>query len=81
MELLAGLGILKNFVLTDGVYGALTEETQVWNDEHSMVSVNFAELQVLLQPYFEVHVLEHDYEKIVPWDQRSGNALFACVKL
>ena len=59
----------------------VAEETQVWHDEHPMVAVNFAELQALLQPYFEVHVLEHDYEKIVPWDQRSGNALFACVKI
>lgn len=58
----------------------MAEETQVWRDEHPMVAVNFAELQALLQPYFEVHVLEHDYERIVPWDQRSGNALFACVK-
>ena len=58
----------------------VAEETQVWHDEHAMVAVNFAELQTLLQPYFDVHVLEHDYERIVPWDQQSGNALFACVK-
>lgn len=58
----------------------LAEETQVWHDEHPMVAVSFDELQALLAPYFEVHVLEHDYEKLVPWDQASGNALFACVK-
>jgi hypothetical protein len=46
-----------------------------------MVAVGFAELQGLLQPYFEVHVLEHDYERIIPWDTRSGNAIFACVKI
>jgi hypothetical protein len=45
-----------------------------------MVAVSFAELQALLQPYFEVHVLEHDYEKLIAWDGASGNALFACVK-
>ncbi len=56
-------------------------ETQVWNDEHPMVAVGFAELQALLQPYFEVHVFEHDYEKLIPWDGASGNALLACVKL
>ncbi|MGB4075369.1 class I SAM-dependent DNA methyltransferase [Pseudomonas sp.] len=56
-------------------------ETQLWHDEHPMVAVSFAELQALLQPYFEVHVLEHDYEKIIPWDSRSGNAIFACVKI
>lgn len=56
------------------------DETLVWHDEHPMVAVSFAELQALLQPYFEVHVLEHDYQKLIPWDGASGNALFACVK-
>lgn len=56
-------------------------QTQVWHDEHPMVAVGFAELQALLRPHFEVHVLEHDYEKLLPWDGASGNALFACVKL
>ncbi|HWV09860.1 MAG TPA: class I SAM-dependent methyltransferase [Pseudomonas sp.] len=55
-------------------------ETQVWHDEHPMVAVSFTELQTLLEPYFEVHVLTHDYEKLTPWDNASGNALFACVK-
>ncbi len=45
-----------------------------------MVAVSFAELIALLEPYFEVHVLEHDYQKIAPWDTASGNAIFACVK-
>ncbi len=56
------------------------DERQVWHDEHAMVAVNFNELSALLQPYFEVHMLEHDYESISPWDETSGNALFACVK-
>ena len=56
-------------------------QTQVWHDEHAMVAVGFTELQELLRPYFEVHVFEHDYDKIVPWGQASGNALFACVKI
>lgn len=51
-----------------------------WQDEHPMVAVGFAELQALLQPYFEVHLFEHDYEKIIPWDGTSGNAIFVCVK-
>ena len=54
--------------------------TQRWQDEHSMVAVSFDELQALLQPFFEVHVFEHDYEKLIPWDGQSGNALFVCVK-
>ena len=46
-----------------------------------MVAVSFDELCELLRPYFEVQVLEHDYERILPWDRVSGNALFACVKI
>ena len=46
-----------------------------------MVAVSFVELQALLQPYFAVQVFEHDYEKLIPWDGVSGNALFAFVKL
>lgn len=54
--------------------------TQSWQDEHAMVALDFAELQALLQPGFEVQVLEHDYEKITPWAGASGNGLFVCVK-
>lgn len=56
-------------------------QTAVWHDEHPMVAVGFAELQALLQPYFDVHVFEHDYEKLIPWDGASGNALFVCAKI
>lgn len=56
-------------------------ETQVWHDEHPMVALGFVELQEILRPYFEVHVFEHDYEKLIPWDGASGNALFVCVKI
>lgn len=55
-------------------------QTEVWHDEHPMVAVNFAELQSLLAPYFEVQVLEHDYQRLAPWDGSSGNALFACTR-
>lgn len=52
---------------------------QIWRDQHPMVAIRFSELLALLTPYFEVHVLEHDYQRIVPWDGTSGNALFVCV--
>lgn len=58
-----------------------SEETQLWNDEHPMVAVSFAELIALLEPYFEVHVFEHNYQTIAPWDHASGNAIFVCVKV
>ncbi len=56
-------------------------ETQIWDDEHTMVAVSFEELQALLRPYFDVHLFEHDYDKIIPWDKTSGNAIFTCVKI
>ena len=56
------------------------EFKQSWQDEHPMVAFNFAELMGLLKPYFEVHVFEHDYSKIIPWNKHSGNAIFVCVK-
>lgn len=54
---------------------------QVWQDEHPMVAISFNELKVLLEPYFEVHIFEHDYDKLIPWDTTSGNAIFCCVKI
>jgi ubiquinone/menaquinone biosynthesis C-methylase UbiE len=56
------------------------ETTQVWTDEHPMVALNFNTLQALLTPYFDIHVFEHEHDKIVPWDKVSGNAIFLCVK-
>jgi SAM-dependent methyltransferase len=57
------------------------KETQVWNDEHSMVALCFDELIDILKPYFEVHVFEHDYERLIPYEKMSGNAIFTCVKI
>lgn len=57
------------------------EETLIWHDEHPMVAFSFAELLDILKPLFDVHIFEHDYEKIIPWDQTSGNAIFVCVKI
>lgn len=56
------------------------DQTLTWHDEHPMVAVSFAELQTLLAPYFDVHVLAHDYQKILPISENAGNALFVCVK-
>ena len=54
--------------------------TETWHDQHPMVAVSFEQLISLLEPYFTIEILEHDYEKIIPWQQQSGNALFVCVK-
>lgn len=56
------------------------QQTEIWQDAHPMVAVTFAELQQLLTPYFDVQILQHDYDKLVAWDGISGNALFVCVK-
>lgn len=55
-------------------------ETQFWSDEHPMVAFGIEEVSSLLEPYFEVNAFEHDYDKLIPWDRRSGNALLACIK-
>lgn len=60
---------------------ATAQDTHVWHDEHPMVALTFIELLEILKPYFEVHIFEHDYEKIVPWDKVSGNAIFTCIKI
>lgn len=56
-------------------------QTQCWEDEHAMVAVGIEEARGLLEPLFEVHVFEHDYERILPWDGASGNALVVGVKV
>jgi ubiquinone/menaquinone biosynthesis C-methylase UbiE len=59
---------------------ASLQKSQIWQDKHAMVALNFMQLQRLLSPYFDVHMFEHDYDKIIPWDQISGNAIFVCIK-
>ncbi|MCT8987920.1 class I SAM-dependent DNA methyltransferase [Shewanella phaeophyticola] len=56
------------------------DATQLWQDSHTMVATSFTELQTLLSPYFDVQIFEHDYDRIIPWDLASGNALFVCTK-
>ncbi|MGO2356265.1 MAG: class I SAM-dependent DNA methyltransferase [Marinomonas foliarum] len=56
------------------------DQTQQWTDEHPMVALSFTELQNILAPYFDVHVFEHEHDKIAAWDQLSGNAIFVCIK-
>jgi len=54
--------------------------TEHWRDQHAMVALTFAHLQQLLERYFEVHILAHDYERIAPWENAAGNAFFVAIK-
>ncbi|NOH98709.1 class I SAM-dependent methyltransferase [Vibrio sp. 99-70-13A1] len=54
--------------------------SQNWKESHPMVAFSFLELKELLEDRFDVHMFEHDYQKIIPWDEQSGNAIFVCVK-
>jgi ubiquinone/menaquinone biosynthesis C-methylase UbiE len=56
------------------------DKSEQWRDQHAMVAVSFAALNILLEPWFDVQMLEHDYDKILPWNTLSGNALFVCIK-
>jgi ubiquinone/menaquinone biosynthesis C-methylase UbiE len=55
-------------------------QTESWQDQHPMVAISFQQLRELLQCYFEIHIFEHDFEKIVPWGNASGNAIFVAIK-
>ena len=55
-------------------------QTLTWEDEHPMVALDFDQLKALLTPYFDVHIFEHNYDSITPWEQTSGNAIFVCIK-
>lgn len=59
---------------------ATQKNKQTWQDEHPMVALRFDELKAMLEPYFDVHIFEHNYDTIIPWQEQSGNAIFACVK-
>ena len=54
--------------------------TEHWHDRHPMVALTFQQLQQLLEPYFDIHIFAHDYQKIQPWDGTSGNAIFVGIK-
>lgn len=54
--------------------------TEHWRDQHPMVALTFAQLQQLLEPYFEVHIFAHDYQRITPWENSAGNAFFVGIK-
>lgn len=71
----------KTMLLKLRIEKTTTEGTQAWNDEHSMVAFSIDELTEILKPYFEIYIFEHDYERITPWNKRSGNAIFTCVKI
>ncbi|EGG94410.1 hypothetical protein IMCC1989_2799 [gamma proteobacterium IMCC1989] len=45
-----------------------------------MVAIDFDALTAILSPYFKVNIFECDYEKISPWNKKSGNAIFVCMK-
>lgn len=55
-------------------------KTEYWRDYHPMVALSFSQMQELLEPYFDVHIFEHDYRTIMPWNKASGNALFVAIK-
>ncbi|HEY8940710.1 MAG TPA: class I SAM-dependent methyltransferase [Cellvibrio sp.] len=55
-------------------------QTETWLDQHPMVALDFQQMQQLLEPYFDVHIFEHNYRTILPWNQLSGNAIFLGIK-
>ncbi|MBJ7550073.1 class I SAM-dependent DNA methyltransferase [Marinomonas ostreistagni] len=56
------------------------DQVEVWQDSHTMVAVDFNQLSALLEQHFEVHIFEHDYDKLNAWSNQTGNAIFVCIK-
>lgn len=55
--------------------------TQTWHDQHTMTAISLPELeQMLLATGFEVTLLEHDYDRLTPWDSDSFNAIVVAGK-
>lgn len=55
--------------------------TQTWHDQHTMTAIILPELeQMLLATGFEVTLLEHDYERLSPWNGDSFNAIVVATK-
>lgn len=54
--------------------------TQAWHDRHTMTAITVRALEkLLLTTGFEVTLLEHDYERLAPWDGNSSNVIIvAC---
>lgn len=57
------------------------QSTQTWHDQHTMTAMTLPGLQQLLTATgFEITLLEHDYDKLVPWGGRSFNAIVVACK-
>jgi SAM-dependent methyltransferase len=55
--------------------------TSEWQDRHRMTALTIPELRRWLEDCgFAVQLLEHDYETLRPWDERSHNVLIAATK-
>lgn len=57
------------------------EGRQTWQDHHRMTALTLPQLSMMLESTgFEVTLLEHDYQLMLPWDGESSNALVVAVK-
>ena len=58
------------------------QHTQVWHDRHTMTAITLPALkQQLMATGFEVTLLEHDYDRLMPWDGNSFNAIVVACKV
>jgi SAM-dependent methyltransferase len=57
------------------------EGRQSWKDQHRMTALTLPQLSAMLASTgFEVTLLEHDYQVMVPWNGESFNAIVVAVK-
>ena len=57
------------------------QDTQTWNDHHTMTATTLLEVKKMLRASaFEVTLLEHDYDRLAPWDGASFNVIVVACK-
>lgn len=57
------------------------EGRQRWQDHHTMTALTLPQLTIMLESIgFELTLLEHDYQVMLPWDGESFNAIVVAAK-
>lgn len=55
--------------------------TQIWHDQHTMTATTLRQLEKMLEAAgFEITLLEHDYERMIPWGGSSFNVIVVACK-
>ena len=74
-----GEGDVLNLLLT--ITRLSPSTVQRWSEQHIMTALSLRQLQAMLNEVgFDVTILEHDYQRLIPWGGESFNALVIAKK-